>query len=363
MLRKRQRQELSDAIAGEMDTHGVVSDDKDGDGESKTASFKKSNKKREGQGEGDATALAPLPASAAAKKKSKKSKKDKQDGAEAAVTAVTGGGDETAAGEEDGEGEKQGRKRKARRKKSKSAATEVVAEGAGAAAAAGAEAAPQTSAAIVEEQQSSVVVEAETADQGEPKKQRRGWGKARPKPAAASVPARGADQSSDAVEGERKVDERRPRKKTRSRQKNIRKDKRPMEKRPSYLRAGDPEFSGRGLTDETRKFLGLPADDFGDAPPAGWGKPGKMAATPVCLVDKKPRRLPEHLAAEGGDGSDDGGDDGGGGGGGGRVETVEAGADIGVAMEPTGQRAPSTAAGRKKAPAKKYKKSKYKNLA
>eukprot|EP00903_Cladosiphon_okamuranus_P018079 g16638.t1 len=312
LLRKRQRQELSDAIGGEVDTHGVVNDDKDGDVESKTASFKKKNSKRRGGpgDEQDATALDP-PASSAGEtrsKKSKKSNKDKQDDAEAGVKV---GVDETTAGEEGGrgggegehgerEGEKHGRKRKARRKKNKSATAEAVAEGAKAAAAA-AETTPQTSAAIVEQHQPSVEAESEAADDGQTKKQRRGWGKARPKPIAAPTPnpPEGANQASDAAEDGWKVDERRPRKKTRSKQKNIRKDKRPLEKRPSYLRAGDPEFSGRGLTDETRKFLGLPADDVGDAPPAGWGKPGKVPAKPVFLIDKKPRKLPKHLAPEG----------------------------------------------------------------
>ncbi|CAM9286804.1 unnamed protein product [Choristocarpus tenellus] len=51
------------------------------------------------------------------------------------------------------------------------------------------------------------------------------------------------------------------RKKVRSRQKNIRKDKRSMEQRPAHLRLGDPGFSGRDLTEETRQRLGLSVDD------------------------------------------------------------------------------------------------------
>jgi len=78
LLRKRQRQELSDAIAGEMDTHGVVEeqDGEEGAAESKTASFKKKkNRARDGQNATEAAAsAAPAapPAPAAGRKKPKK---------------------------------------------------------------------------------------------------------------------------------------------------------------------------------------------------------------------------------------------------------------------------------------------------
>ncbi|CAM9644744.1 unnamed protein product [Ectocarpus fasciculatus] len=315
MLRKRQRQELSDAIAGEMDTHGVVDDDKEGDGESKTASFKKKKKKSTGQ-QGEQNFTAPAPADPAAPAAGgTKSRKTK--GAE---EAVGGSGDGNSggsgAGDAGGDGEKSGGKRKARRKKKKSAAPEVAtgeadAAGGGGPAAVAAETPDKNSAAVVEETSPMIAAEAEvggggkvaeTAEPGESKKQRRGWGKARSKSAgAAADTAENANQTNQAEERSGRTDEHRPpRKKTRSRQKNIRKDKRPADQRPAYLRAGDPEFSGRGLTEETRKFLGLPQDDFGDAPPAGWGKPGKVVPTASWVIDKKPRRLPKHLEPDAG---------------------------------------------------------------
>lgn len=55
----------------------------------------------------------------------------------------------------------------------------------------------------------------------------------------------------------------RKRPKTRSKQKNIRKDNRPDDQKPSYL-LGSPNregFAGRPLTKETKKILGLPVDD------------------------------------------------------------------------------------------------------
>lgn len=315
MLRKRQRQELSDAIAGEMDTHGVVDDDKEGDGESKTASFKKKKKKSTGQPEErnfTAPAAADPAAPAAGDSKSRKKK-----GAE---EAVSGSGDGNSggsgAGDAGGDGEKSGGKRKARRKKKKSAAPEVAtgeadAAGGGGPAAVAAETPDKNSAAVVEETSPMTAVEAEaggggkvaeTAEPEESKKQRRGWGKARSKSAgAAADAAENANQAKQAEERSGRTDEHRPpRKKTRSRQKNIRKDKRPADQRPAYLRAGDPEFSGRGLTEETRNFLGLPQDDFGDAPPAGWGKPGKVVPTASWVIDKKPRRLPKQLEPDAG---------------------------------------------------------------
>ena len=61
-----------------------------------------------------------------------------------------------------------------------------------------------------------------------------------------------------------------------------------MGERPAYLRAGDPEYCGRGLTDETRKFLGFPQDSFDSAPPAGWGQPENTGVSPGRVVDKNP---------------------------------------------------------------------------
>ncbi|CAM9865637.1 unnamed protein product [Pylaiella littoralis] len=399
MLRKRQRQELSDAIAGEMDTHGVVDDDDDVCAESKTASFKKKKKKnRSGREEPDAAPAVPAGAAAAAAAASPASAAGEQepmeiqDGAKAAAKAAAaaaatrGDGGETSGHKKDSEGEHRGRKRKARRKKNKPAEAGVAGEGkeaaadddasAGpsadvdasgtAAAAADAEMPSQTSVTVVE-QHTSVGAQdhkdsggrnSREVEPGEAKKQRRGWGKARSKSSAA--PAEDAGEIEGASRGERgggtEAGERRLRKKTRSKQKNIRKDKRPAGERPAHLRAGDPEFRGRGLTQETRKFLGLPAeDDSSDAPPAGWGKPGEPWAKPVFLIDKKPRRLPEHLRS--GAGGEDGG--------GGELETVQSGERGDAAsVDPAEPRAASTKTGREAAPALAGKtKSKYKNLA
>ncbi|CAM9987632.1 unnamed protein product [Ectocarpus sp. 12 AP-2014] len=306
MLRKRQRQELSDVIAGEMDTHGVVDDDKEGDGESKTASFKKKKKRSEQQG-----TSAPADPAATSAEDTKSKKKN------GAVEAVVGSGDGisggSGAGDAGDDGEKPGGKRKARRKKKKCAAPEVATAEADAAVAAAAASSATVTAATPDKKSATVVEEtspmtaaeaeaggggkvAETAEPGESKKQRRGWGKARSKSAgAAAGTAENVNQAKDSGGRSGRTDEHRPRKKTRSRQKNIRKDKRSADERPAYLRAGTPDFSGRGLTEETRKFLGLPQDDFGDAPPAGWGKPGKVRPTASWVIDKKPRRLPKHL--------------------------------------------------------------------
>jgi hypothetical protein len=49
----------------------------------------------------------------------------------------------------------------------------------------------------------------------------------------------------------------RRRKKTRSKQKNIRKDTRSAEQMPDYLKLGNQNYSGRELTLETRKKLGM----------------------------------------------------------------------------------------------------------
>jgi hypothetical protein len=51
----------------------------------------------------------------------------------------------------------------------------------------------------------------------------------------------------------------RKRTKTRSKQKNIRKDKRTQDQRPAHLRVGSDGFSGRALTEETRKRMGIGA--------------------------------------------------------------------------------------------------------
>lgn len=47
------------------------------------------------------------------------------------------------------------------------------------------------------------------------------------------------------------------RKKTRSKQKNIRRDNRPDTAKPEYLQLGSQEYRGRQLTDETRAVLGV----------------------------------------------------------------------------------------------------------
>lgn len=350
MLRKRQRQELSDAIAGEVDTHGLIDNDREGDGESKTASFKKKKKTRTGQQEeGNLTAPARTDPAATAAGKTKSRKEN------GAVEAVTGSGDGNSggsgAGDVGGDGEKPGGKRKARRKKKKSAAPEVTTGGADAAAAVAAATPDEKPATVVEETSLVTAVEAEaggggkveeTMVPGESKKQRRGWGKARSKSAgAAADTAENVNQAQDAGERIGRTEERRPRKKTRSRQKNIRKDKRPADKRPAYLRAGDPEFSGRGLTEETRKFLGLPQDGFGDAPPAGWGKPGKVGPTASWVIDKRPRKLPKHLEPDAGDEGTDA-----------ATTSATASTDSGRKSRPAAAEARPSAAG----------KSKYKNL-
>ena len=46
--------------------------------------------------------------------------------------------------------------------------------------------------------------------------------------------------------------------KVRSKQKNIRKDSRPLSAKPEHLRLGNPRYSGRPLTQETRQRLDLP---------------------------------------------------------------------------------------------------------
>lgn len=60
--------------------------------------------------------------------------------------------------------------------------------------------------------------------------------------------------------GEEEASEPRRRKRTkkRSKQKNIRRDKRSMDQRPTHLQEGHESFTGRVMSDETRRHLGLP---------------------------------------------------------------------------------------------------------
>jgi len=51
---------------------------------------------------------------------------------------------------------------------------------------------------------------------------------------------------------------RQKRTKKRSKQKNIRRDKRSIGQRPAHLQEGHESFTGRAMTDETRRHLGLP---------------------------------------------------------------------------------------------------------
>jgi hypothetical protein len=61
-------------------------------------------------------------------------------------------------------------------------------------------------------------------------------------------------------EGEMRHDQQPPKRvKTRSKQKNIRRDKRAAEFKPSHLHVGSKEYTGRPLTKETKAILGLPS--------------------------------------------------------------------------------------------------------
>lgn len=297
LLRKRQRQELKDAIAGEVDTHGIADNDKDGEGDSKTASFKGKQRGRQ----------------KIAQQAVESAKDIAEDVVETSVAAVEvlgetakvvessstiAGGDKQRGdnddGDVEGQGEKQGRKRKARRKKGKAGAAEIAEE-----VKVALEMPPPATAAQDQQPQTKESVEGENAQEQEPgaKKQRRGWGKARSQQSTPSETDRGDPANGEA---DRESHSRNFRKKTRSKQKNIRKDKRPMDQRPAHVRAGDPEFSGRGLTEETRTFLGLPAtEDSSNAPPAGWGKPGKMADPPGWVIDTKPGLATHNLSVDG----------------------------------------------------------------
>lgn len=288
LLKKRRRQELTDAIAGEVGTHGIADNDKDGEGDSKTASFKGKTRGRQQQ----------VPrAVESAENMSKPGVVTSVIAVEVLGETASGGGSSStvAGGDEQhgggdnndgdvgGQGEKQGRKRKARRKKGKLVAAETVEE-----AKVALEMPSLATAAQGQQPLAEDTVDGENAEEEVPgaKKQRRGWGKARSQQSAPSETDRG---NPDTGEAGRESHGRSSRKKTRSKQKNIRKDKRPMDQRPAHVRAGDPEFSGRGLTEETRVFLGLPATgDSSNAPPAGWGKPGKMADPPGWVIDTKP---------------------------------------------------------------------------
>lgn len=321
LLRKRQRQEQRDAIASEVGTHGVADDDEDGGRESKTASFKGTKRGRPAK---DETGEGVFGVSTVEEE-----------------FAVSKGGDgaREEGGKEDG-------KRKARRKKGRqreagggvgpdAMATEMPQP-----AAASAPASTAEQAAAGEEKPHSVYPE--ESDRGT-KKQRRGWGKARPKSTPAPADGDVGDAPVEAAAG--RAAERRPRKKTRSRQKNIRKDNRPLEQRPAHLRAGNPEYCGRDLTEETRKFLGLPVDDFGDASPADRDMPGKTAGSAGWVVDKRPSKIPESFMT--GNSSVIG-----------RVSQVDSGGDPGVAVEPRREEAAVL-----KEETRPSGRSKYKNLA
>mmetsp|Transcript_1239 Transcript_1239/g.2839 ORF Transcript_1239/g.2839 Transcript_1239/m.2839 type:complete len:265 (+) Transcript_1239:110-904(+) len=67
----------------------------------------------------------------------------------------------------------------------------------------------------------------------------------------------GDNTEEDGVAGRNK----RKRKKTRSRQKNIRKDNRSIEDRPTHLVRGSADYAGRPLTFETKKKLGIARTD------------------------------------------------------------------------------------------------------
>jgi len=54
------------------------------------------------------------------------------------------------------------------------------------------------------------------------------------------------------------AEKRKQKRKTRSKQKNIKKDTRPSNEKPEHLRVGSKEFAGRPMTGETRTYLSLP---------------------------------------------------------------------------------------------------------
>lgn len=303
LFRKRQRQEQSDAVAGELGTHGLADSDEDGEGESKTASFKAKRRTRDSKPPAN-----PEHAVTGVKKKSKKKKSKDPSGREAGSSATSVVDDDVgvavtdpkqprhaaevddAAVTDHAQGdENQGLKRKARRKK-KATKTDVTPKE-DASAKSEANLAPPAV-----ERFTKTAVEGHEATNGtqteqepETRKQRRGFGKGRSTPSSATATS-ASTPPDHAVETQEEGSSwgSRPRKKTRSKQKNIRKDKRPLDQRPSYLRFGDPEYAGRGLTEETRKILGLPMNDGDVAPPSGWGKAGNRDQKAGWVIDKKP---------------------------------------------------------------------------
>lgn len=303
LFRKRQRQEQRDAIAGELGTHGLADSDEDGEGESKTASFKAKRRTRDGNPPAE-----PEHNIAVVKKKRKKKKSKAPSGGEAESGVVSGVDDDVGvavtspkkpspeaevddvAVTEHAQGdENQGSKRKARRKK-KVAKTAVTTKGD-----ASAESEANLAPPAVQRHTESAVGGQKTTNgeqtEQEPgtRKQRRGFGKGRSTPSIATATSASTppDRAAETQEHRSSYGSR-PRKKTRSKQKNIRKDKRPLDQRPSYLRFGDPEYAGRELTEETRKVLGLPINDGDVAPPPGWSKAGNGHKKAGWVIDKKP---------------------------------------------------------------------------
>lgn len=223
---------------GQANSHGVAEDDGESEGESKTASFKR--KKKENQ----TTMSVDERCKADNGRASSEKRKENDDNGQ------------------DMKDEMNSRKHRARRKKRKAKEADGEADVGGEEPHPAAEnvSTPAEQSPIVERDQSGD--ETEAPDQ-ETRKQRRGWGKKGPsKPSEVTQDSEakscleGNTVYNDNAEGRLK------RKKKRSRQKNIRKDKRPLDQRPAHLRVGDPEFSGRTLTSATRKALGLPADEI-----------------------------------------------------------------------------------------------------
>lgn len=377
LLRKRQRQEQSDAVAGELGTHGLADSDDDEAADSKTASFKEKKRIRDAKPPMVSTNIT----KAVIKKGPKMSNASKEEGQRAARVvdgvgvAVSGeGGDgpdaEATQGEtvESGQfDEKQGQKRKARRKKRKqkagaTAEDETISE---IAMDLSRPASQRSADTVAAGQGTTNNTRTEEGEELGTKKQRRGFGKTRSATSTSGISSQPQDSGSFGTQGGTSRD--RPRKKTRSKQKNIRKDKRAMDQRPSHLRLGDPEYAGRGLTEETRKVLGLPKDDSITSPPAGWSMAVKGKDKSSWVIDKNPdpTLLPVDKTA-----SDDKG----------------MGVDVGVAVEhrskrgrsdfdvsrQSGKNAKKTSAERQRQDATRHdraatistsKKSKYRNLA
>lgn len=286
LLRKRRRQEESDAIAGQVDSHGVTQGDEEGEGESKTASFKKS--KRGGTA---SSVLGEFEKAGAGGGEGKGRRSDKTP-----LLQASAGGEslEPAAA---AEGDEAPTKPKARRKKRKgalgegdqgSSKKEPVAGDPTGLSGQERDTRPTAAPAPTTPADTATGKPTEGKPTGDPndgpqEKRRRGWGKGRSKSTSATLPAGHGDQDGEragsgapdpgadlgvvgsghgggiSVGGDAS---RKPlRKKVRSRQKNIRKDNRAMHERPAHLRPGDPGFTGRELTKETRERLGLPQED------------------------------------------------------------------------------------------------------